>query len=319
MDKKALDLRDMLRDTIIVSLVIVTLISIPVINRITMIFVPLPIIYCLARTGRQSGLILLGLALILVYLAMNFLGTVFFFPAVFLLATLGVIISELLKKNLKIELMIVTAAAIFLLAAAITLVYLGAGEDLSFIDLLKNYLSLYIKASLETVSQLNLNEEQLAALRDSTREIVETFLLIFPALVLVSTVFTVLANLMGALFVFEKTKMSRPDYGDLSRWRPPEKLVWLLIGSGALILFPWDGGKVLGLNALIIVIFIYLLAGLAVAEHLLSKLNISEYFRYILYLFIFIEQFLLIIFVALGLIDIWVNFRKPKEENISGS
>jgi uncharacterized protein YybS (DUF2232 family) len=101
--------------------------------------------------------------------------------------------------------------------------------------------------------------------------------------------------------------LSRLNY--LSNWSAPEFVIWIFIASGALIFWGNYQLSSLGLNLMIIVCFVYLLQGLAIISFIFQNKNAPLLFRYLIYFFIAVQQFFMLAVVAVGLLDIWVDFR----------
>ena len=104
--------------------------------------------------------------------------------------------------------------------------------------------------------------------------------------------------------------MDYPDFGDLTCWKAPEKIVWLLIATGGMILFPFHAVKYSGVNLLILCLFIYLCAGLSIIGYYFKVKRFPIFFKIMFYTLILIQQYLLLFVVVLGLFDLWADFRK---------
>jgi uncharacterized protein YybS (DUF2232 family) len=127
-------------------------------------------------------------------------------------------------------------------------------------------------------------------------------------------IFFVWLNILAVRSIFIWRRAVFPDYGDLSSWKIPDKMVWFVIASGALILIPVEGFKIAGLNLILVFLFIYFFQGLSIIHFFFQKKNISRFLRIIFYIMIFIQHFLLLAVVVLGFFDLWVDFRKLKKE-----
>jgi uncharacterized protein YybS (DUF2232 family) len=157
-------------------------------------------------------------------------------------------------------------------------------------------------------------------IKDNIPEIVALITRIFPALFLVSLALMVWANLLAGRSIFRKYGLPFPDFGDLSNWKAPEKMVWYLIAAGVMLLLPEERIEFMGWNMLIILLFVYLLAGVAIVSFFLKKSALPMSFRYLIYFLIFAQQIVTMLIVAAGLFDLWVDFRKlnkTMEDSIS--
>lgn len=101
---------------------------------------------------------------------------------------------------------------------------------------------------------------------------------------------------------------------DLTSWRAPEPLVWVLILAGAVV---WAADGLLfwvGVNLVMVLGVVYFFQGLAVMAYWLEKKNAPKLLRYGLYLLIAVEIFLAVGVALAGLFDLWFNFRRLGKE-----
>ena len=101
-----------------------------------------------------------------------------------------------------------------------------------------------------------------------------------------------------------------PEFGDLTLWKAPEKLVWLLITSGLMMLAPVEILETVGINLLILCCLVYLFQGLAIAGFFFRCKKVPVFFRWLFYMLIVVQQYMVILVIAFGLFDIWIDFRK---------
>jgi uncharacterized protein YybS (DUF2232 family) len=122
-------------------------------------------------------------------------------------------------------------------------------------------------------------------------------------------------NILAGRILFQKNGMWYPDFGDLSRWKMHDKFVWLLIISGIFVLIPFGALKIVGLNVLVLLLLFYLFQGLSIVQFYCNKKSIPLFIRIIGYFLIFAQQFLLLLVIGLGVIDVWADFRKLGKTN----
>jgi len=123
-------------------------------------------------------------------------------------------------------------------------------------------------------------------------------------------VFTVWVNLLAGRLLFRRTGLPFPDFGDLAAWKAPERLVWILIAAGGMVIVPLEGAAIVGMNLLILCGLIYLFQGLAIAAFFFRQKQVPAMFRWLFYALLLVQQYMLIIVIAFGLFDMWVDFRK---------
>jgi uncharacterized protein YybS (DUF2232 family) len=104
--------------------------------------------------------------------------------------------------------------------------------------------------------------------------------------------------------------------GEFRHFRNDDRLVWLLIASGFALLPDHAIFNRAALNLLLVVLFAYLLQGLAVMAHFFTRFAVPAIGRFMFYLFLLLQPYLLAGVAALGIFDIWGNFRTPKQQNL---
>ncbi len=182
-------------------------------------------------------------------------------------------------------------------------------------DLISNYLAKNLELALAVYKEMEVSEEKIAILAQSMEGILYVMLRIMPAIVIVSTLFVVWSNLLLARPLLRSRQLFCPDFGALNQWKAPEPLVWLVIGSGVLLLIPHGGLRLVGLNSLIIMMMIYFFQGVAIVSFYFGKKHVPRIFRGILYGLIAIQQLVLLLVVAVGFFDMWIDFRRMKKRS----
>jgi uncharacterized protein YybS (DUF2232 family) len=77
-----------------------------------------------------------------------------------------------------------------------------------------------------------------------------------------------------------------------------------------MLLVPEKGIRILGLNGFIILMTIYFFQGIAIVSFFFEKKDIPMLLRVILYSFIGMQFFLILLVIATGFFDMWLDFRK---------
>jgi uncharacterized protein YybS (DUF2232 family) len=97
---------------------------------------------------------------------------------------------------------------------------------------------------------------------------------------------------------------------DLSRWRLPDKTIWLMIVSLLLAVSGLDVIKAVGMNFLIVFMFVYFIQGLAIAAFYFNKFRIGPLLRALLYFLIVTPSPITLIVGGLGLFDFYFDLRR---------
>ncbi len=95
----------------------------------------------------------------------------------------------------------------------------------------------------------------------------------------------------------------------LRHWKGPDWMVGFFIIAGFFILVNYDAIRILGLNLMIVVSQIYFFQGLAIVAAFLTGYNWSKVVRWVIYILILSQIYIMIAVTALGLFDTWFNFR----------
>jgi len=154
---------------------------------------------------------------------------------------------------------------------------------------------------------MNLQKEQSLLIQESATSF---FTMTFPALALSTAVFMIWVNLLVGRILFRMQGVAFPDFGDLAAWKCPEGLVWILIAAGGMMLIHVEWVAVVGMNLLIVCSQVYLFQGLAIAAYFFRQKRVPTIVRWLFYGMLIIQQYLLVLVIALGLFDMWVDFRK---------
>lgn len=141
-----------------------------------------------------------------------------------------------------------------------------------------------------------------------------TFVLrILPALMILSIWLEGLVNAFLFARITNRIAQSNDRFvmrPELSAWICPDWLIWAGILGGFLIVTKISFLVTIGLNTVILLLAIYFLQGIAIISFFFKKRNVPLGFRVMGYALIGIIQLLLLAVAALGVFDIWIDFRK---------
>ena len=101
---------------------------------------------------------------------------------------------------------------------------------------------------------------------------------------------------------------------EFSLWVFPDRLVWGGILGGFLMVTRISPLVTIGINVVILLLAIYFLQGTAIVSFYFQKKNVPLGFRVMGYTVIGLIQFFLILVAALGLFDIWADFRNLRRK-----
>jgi len=236
-------------------------------------------------------------------------STVFFFE----LGLAGFVLSELFEMDLTLEKTVAATTGIVLGTGAAMLALYGLLTPNSLWDQRTGDLHNNLQLALDLYRDMEVSPEQIDLLAESMEGILYVMLRIMPAIVVASTLLVVWSNLLVARPLLRNNRLKCPDFGNLNEWRAPERLVWVAILSGIMLLLPHKGVKLLGVNGLIIMMMVYFFQGIAIVSYYFEKKRFPKILRGILYGLIVLQQFVLLLVIAAGFFDLWTDFRRLKK------
>jgi uncharacterized protein YybS (DUF2232 family) len=307
---KGLINRNFLTGIVISPLLFIFPAAFPQLASFSFFLLPLPILFYYSKLGRTLGIVIVLVTLVVAVFAVETLGRTGFVPLLCLLGFLGVVLAEVLRRKLSIEKAILSSIVALILPVLVLIAFsiLHTGEAPWQSG--EAYLANAILENVKTYSEMGFPPEQINQIKDNAKKIAATLINILPALVLVNVAFCIWLNLLAARTIFYRQRLYFPDFGDLARWKSPEKLIWLVIVSGGMLLIPDDRVFYAALNILILCLFVYLLQGLAIISFLFRKKNIPIILRTVFYVLLTFQPIFTLLVIAVGLFDLWLDFRK---------
>ncbi len=304
--------RDFVLGIVISTLSLLSVVLFPLLGAMVIVLTPLPVLFYFAKFGRFGGGVVFGVSLALALLIVRFINPNILFPLLFFIfvGATGMMLAEVLRRSLSIEKTLMVSVAALLTCSGCFLLIEAIQTGQPPWQLIENFTSSSIRENIKLYEQLDFSSEQIALIKDQAGQIAALLTRISPAIFLVSTGLIIWLNILAARFLFRRNGLYYPDFGDLTCWKAPEKMVWLLIGTGGMLFIPLDAVRYAGLNLLIICLFVYLCAGLSIIGYFFKIKRVSIFFKILFYVLILIQQYLLPFVMVLGLFDLWADFRK---------
>lgn len=150
-----------------------------------------------------------------------------------------------------------------------------------------------------------MSAEQLTELEAQRDQLAQSALHFLPALLVISVSALWLANLrVSARWV------AWPQLHMLARWRTPDWIVWLLIASGFALFAPHPIAAAAAGNLFAVVLACYFGQGLAIVSYFFQRFRLPRGLRVAAYFVIALQQVAAALIVALGVFDLWGDFRQ---------
>ena len=278
---------------------------------------PLPFLYFTAKFGFREGV----KALLICLLAVGFIGNLSGFPQVVFLCLefglLGLMISEIYGRKLSIGRTILWATGLMLLLGFMILIGVGLTKNMGPIELVLSYLQTNLKETVSVYEQMGGGEKEAAQLRQFAKALMEVFKRIYPSLVIVGTGFVVWLNVVLSRHVFRLGNLPYPRFEPTDCWWAPEYMVWGVIAAGFSLFLPVGGIRWTAINALIVLLTVYVFHGLSIVLFFLNKYRVPSWIRLGVYFLILFQQVFLFFLALAGLFDQWIDFRKIRHRKSS--
>ncbi len=262
--------------------------------------VPLPGLLLAARHPRLVGIWWLVTALAL-SVGISASGSIGF------AITLGVatmIVAAGIVRSWKLEFTV--AAAIGAWTVGVGTLYLAsAGEMTSAVSTATEQVDQAFAMALEASKAAGADTQALALLETERGTLVQSVLRVLPGLVALTGGAILSANVAivrRIVPVFETFQ--------LRYWRAPEVLIWAFIAAGFGMFAPITSLSMLATNIFVVLLGCYFVQGLAVVAYYLERLGLPMSLRVGTYVLIAIQQLLTALVLALGIFDLWGDFRR---------
>ena len=283
---------------------------IPLVGPFISLLTPLPFLYYSSKLGSYQGIRLAALSMLIIGLAAKFAGR----PQIILFGleftVLGLALSMLMRRQLSLGRTIFLATAFVLLLGAGFILFLALSRNMGPLEMIRGYLQGHLKATIGAYEEIGMSQEKALELEAYGKVFMDTISKIYPSLMVVGTGFVVWLNVIIAKRLFRIGNLEYPKFVPMGLWHAPDSLVWGVIVSGFALFLPSPGIRLVVINALIIMMAIYLFHGLSILLFFLNKYRVPSWIRIGIYFLITIQQFFLAMLPLAGLFDQWIDFRK---------
>lgn len=284
-----------------------TVLVVPLMGVFASILTPLPTLLGYYRWGKPVGYWIPVSAVVLsalVLVAMGLTQSMFYLIELLLL---GLLTAKGMRCQWGISKIIAQASlAVFAVATVVFWVSHGGLHGSVFKGLETEVQS----AMTALIQQYGPDTGQTAFVEQGFQRIVPFVVRLLPGLAAASIILICWLNLLMARHFCRIHRVALPGWPAWSHWKSPEILVWPLIAAGFMILLPVHWLRLSGFNLLIALGAIYLLHGLAIVAFFFDQWKMPGLIRGLGYGLIFLQQFVSLLIMLLGLFDIWLDLRR---------
>jgi uncharacterized protein YybS (DUF2232 family) len=283
---------------------------IPFAGPLLSLLTPLPFLYYSTKLGFREGMRLTILVVLVIGLAARLAGQTHIIIFSLEFSLLGLVLSWLFKKKLPIGRTILLGTVFVLLFGLGVLFFMAIPKNMGPLDLMLGYIQGNLKAAIRASEGMGMPQGTAIELEEFGKVLIQAISRIYPSLLAIGAGFVVWLNVIMAKPLFQMKNLAYPEFVPLDSWCPPDRLIWVVIGSGFALFLPSPGVKLLALNTLIIMMAIYFFHGLSITLFFLGKYRVPALIRICVYVLIMIQQLFMLVLALAGLFDQWADFRK---------
>jgi uncharacterized protein YybS (DUF2232 family) len=302
---------DLLKGICLTCILFLTATAIPFAGIVAAAFIPLPIVYYgMKGRSRQE---------VAIYFFSLTIGTLIFLSlkeptsSLIMFSTLGLIglvLAETFRRRLSIEKVILYPVILALIVPMLILILASIQVNQTPWHIISSYLDESFQESIKLLGQTGISSEDMTNIRQNASIIKEILTDYFPSLLFIGLGLVAWVNLLLVRYLLVRAGIDCSPYADLSGWKGPDHIIWLFIIALGALLIPIKEAQITATNLLIPLIFNYFLQGLAIMSYFFKKKMVPPPLRAVLYIFTFTIQYVPIAVAAVGLFDLWIDFRK---------
>jgi len=268
--------------------------------------IPIPVLLYRLKLGRNHGLIVQVVSLFFITILSGGINPFMIYVTIHIL--LGYLMAETIEYNLSTEgTVIYSCVGAFLTGTLVYIIYCSINGTTALATISAIALQ-FLKIIQEAGGQLNLTEIQLQAISTKIAEL-------FPASAMVSLVLCSVITLSITKIYLIKKNLVSSEFGSFKNWKTPEYMIWGTIITVVMMFIPVPLLNLIGTNALVFFLVLYFIQGIIVVSYYLNKKNFPRILKFVFYMAIIIHYVTLFITIALGIFDMWLNFRKLGKNN----
>jgi len=222
----------------------------------------------------------------------------------------GVVLAGLFGRRLSLGNTIFLSTLLMLLLGLGMLILMGLSSGMGPVEMILGYLGNQLNEAVQTYETVDPDHVTSVELNAYAKAFMAIISRIYPSLMIVGTGFALWLNVVIAKPVFKMGNLPYPTFIPMDRWQAPDHLVWGLIASGFALFLPFENIQFAAINALIVILAIYLFHGLSIILFFLNKYHVPSWVRLGIYFLIVLQQLLMAVLTFAGLFDQWIDFRR---------
>jgi uncharacterized protein YybS (DUF2232 family) len=294
-----------------VALLLSAAVWIPVLGLFFAFLTPLPFLYYATRLGLRDGAKISVVTLLFVILLAKVAGHPQMMISCSESSILGLILSELYRRRFTLGLTIVLGTCSVLIVSVLLLSLVASSEKMGSTDVNPESHESRDEEIIEAYKNFGFDKDEAVQFQKVVEDI---FQKIYPAMFILGTALSVCFIVVLSKPLFRFKDLPYPNFGPMDQWQAPELMVWGVIVTGFALFLTTGSIKLFAVNALIVMVAIYVFHGLSITQFFLNKYHAPLLGRLGVYLLILILPYFLVTLAIAGLFDQWADFRKLNQK-----
>lgn len=304
-------LPDIIKGSIATLILFLAYVSFPLVGMLPGLLTPLPAIFYILKSGRLCALSVAIAAIVLALVT----GPQ---TALFYLVQCGVMtlaLPEFISREWGAARSIAATVALNSVLILLLATAYGVSQGVDIHGQALKGISASISQTIRFYEKSGLTGDELEGLRQGMQQAGELIGRVYPALLVIFLALISGLNLALTVKLSAKLPHTLPA-GDFKQFKNPEQMIWMVIIAGFAIIAAVPLLTTAALNLLIVTLSLYFIQGLAILLHFFQRFNVPPFVRWICYLLLGLQPYLLLGVTALGIFDIWGDFRTHKPKNL---
>ena len=271
------------------------------------VLTPSPVSLAVLRRGFPGAWLVSGCAALAGSLVLYFLGLSGNIPYFFSLIGMGLVMGYGLRSKWSTETVVGVPSLILIGVAGLIAVLALIDTNGGIVGQIEQDLREVISATLK---QFGGESVETREVEKNLLESVPMIVRIIPG-VLISC--AVLVSWLNLLISRRYCRIAAAEYcvfDRLTLWKTREFFVWFIIAGGLMIVLPVGDLRLTGINVVVVMGTLYFLQGLAIVAFYFERWKMPLFIKGFVYVVLFLQQFASMVVAALGLFDVWFDFRK---------
>lgn len=202
------------------------------------------------------------------------------------------------------------------LLAALVIIFISGRSVHQLHNLAVSEINTSISQALAIYEKAGIKRDELVAMKMAMTAAADLIIRIYPALATVMLIIMSGCNL-ALIKRFSLRLGIKLNIDEFRNFRNPDLIIWFLIAAGFSMLADVALVTTPALNILVVLGVLYFLQGMAVISSMFFRIGSSMVLRVALYLLLFVQPYTAALVAAIGIFDLWGDFRTPrKQENL---